>query len=257
MQRKGGRVNNMTIKRSLGQLAFYASRPHACEYLPGRESASLFADPDAAMDMGIYSELANLGFRRSGAHVYRPHCESCQACVPMRVPVAGFRPSRAQRRCVSANEKSGVRAVIRDASFDEAHFALYRRYISSRHAGGGMDDPSPERYVEFLSSPWSETLFVEFRQQETLIAVSVLDVLAQGLSAVYTFFDPAFAALSPGRHGVLWAIAEARRRGLTYLYLGYWINGCAKMQYKQEYRPLELFLDGRWPSFDRHDALPG
>ncbi len=244
----------MTTQLSLDQLAFYASRPHACEYLPNRESASLFADPDAAMNMAIYSQLANFGFRRSGAHVYRPRCPTCQACVPMRVPSQSFRPSRSQRRTLKAN--ADVQAIIKNAVFDEEHFALYRHYITSRHAGGGMDDPDPERYMTFLGSPWAKTLFVEFRLHGKLMAVSVLDVLTQGLSAVYTFFDPKFAARSPGRHGVLWAIDEAQRRRLDYLYLGYWIADCVKMQYKQEYRPLELYWDGHWQPFARHAPLP-
>lgn len=245
----------MSSQLSLDRLAFYASRPSPCSYLPGRDSVSLFADPDAAMNMAVYSQLAAHGFRRSGAHVYRPHCPTCQACVPMRIPGNSFRPSRSQRRTLKANAE--VQATIRDASFDEEHFALYRHYISSRHAGGGMDDPCPENYLAFLTSPWAETLFVEFRLHDELVSVSVLDMLTQGLSAVYTFFDPKFAALSPGRHGVLWAIGEARRRGLDYLYLGYWIADCVKMQYKQEYRPLELYLDGQWRPFARHAALPG
>lgn len=244
----------MTASHSLNQLAFYASKPHACEYLPDRESASLFADPDAAMNTAIYSQLANYGFRRSGAHVYRPRCPACQACVPMRIPTESFRPNRSQRRTLKAN--ADVQATIRDAAFDEQHFALYRHYIASRHAGGGMDDPNPERYMEFLSSPWSQTLFVEFRLRGKLMSVSVLDVLTQGLSAVYTFFDPELAVHSPGRHSVLWAIGEAQRRGLDYLYLGYWIADCVKMQYKQEYRPLELYLDGQWRLFPRHASLP-
>ncbi len=244
----------MTAKASLNQLAFYASRPHPCSYLSGRDTVNLFTDPDAPMDMAIYSRLADFGFRRSGSHIYRPRCPQCQACLPMRIPVDAFQADRAQRRTLKANED--VQAIPRPAAFDEEHFALYRRYMASRHPGGSMDNPDPARYLEFLSSSWSETLFVEFRLRERLMAVSVLDVLTQGLSAVYTFFEPELGARSPGRHSVLWAMGEAQRRGLGYLYLGYWIGASPKMRYKQEYRPLELLLEGRWQRFARGEALP-
>ena len=244
----------MTAKPPLNQLAFFASRPHPCGYLPGRDTVNLFTDPGAPMDMTIYSRLADFGFRRSGSHIYRPRCPQCQACLPVRIPVSAFQPSRAQRRTLKANR--AVQATLRPAAFDEEHFALYRRYMASRHPGGGMDDPDPERYLEFLSCPWSETLFVEFRLQGRLMAVSVLDVLSQGLSAVYTFFEPGLCALSPGRHSVLWAIGEAQRRGLDALYLGYWIAASPKMRYKQEYRPLELLHEGQWRHFERGAVLP-
>ncbi len=244
----------MTANPRLEQLAFFASRPHPCSYLTSRNTVNLFTDPGAPMDTAIYSRLADFGFRRNGSHIYRPHCPQCQACMPMRIPVHTFQPNRAQRRTLKANQH--VQAIPQPAAFNEEHFALYRHYMTSRHPGGSMDDSSPGRYMDFLDSPWSETLFTEFRQQNRLVAVSVLDILPQGLSAVYTFFDPAFAALSPGRHSVLWAIGEAQRQGLNYLYLGYWIAASAKMQYKQEYRPLELLHDGQWQCFRRGETLP-
>ncbi len=243
------------LNKQLKGLAFYASRPTPCSYLPGRETVNLFTDPAAPMNTAIYSRLADFGFRRSGAHVYRPRCPACQACVPVRVPVATFHPNRSQRRCQQRNADLSIHA--RPAGYDDEAFALYRRYIASRHAGGGMDDPQAEQYLAFLTSPWAETLFVEYRWQDTLLAVSVLDVLQQGLSAVYTFFDPAQSARSLGRLAVLWAIEECRRRGLGWLYLGYWIADCRKMQYKQEYRPLELLRGGHWQAFARGALLPG
>ncbi len=244
----------MTANPRQEQLAFFASRPHPCSYLSGRNTVNLFTDPDAPMNPAIYSRLADFGFRRSGSHTYRPHCPQCQACIPLRIPVHTFQPNRTQRRTLKTNQ--AVQAIPQPAAFNEEHFALYRHYMTSRHPGGGMDDPNPERYMDFLNSPWSETLFVEFRHRNQLMAVSILDVLARGLSAVYTFFDPAFAAHSPGRHSVLWAIDEARRRGLDSLYLGYWIAASAKMQYKQEYRPLELLRAGQWRRFSRGEPLP-
>ena len=119
-----------------------------------------------------------------------------------------------------------------------------------------MDDPSPNRYMEFLTNSWTPTEFVEFRLHDQLIAVAVMDVLSDGLSSVYTFFDPDHSDISPGRYVLLWQISEARRRHLSYVYLGYWIKNCQKMLYKQEYRPIELFIDGRWHRYDRQQELP-
>lgn len=235
-------------------LAFFASPPHVCGYLPGQTAVTVFADPDDAMDTVKYSALAEIGFRRSGNHVYTPHCPDCQACTPARLPVMHFRPNRNQRR--TRQRAPDFSITVGKPVFRDEAFALYQKYISSRHAGGGMDDADPHRYLEFLSSDWSQTEFVEFRHHGQLIAVAVQDVLVQGLSSVYTFFDPDFSSISLGRYALLWQISEARRRNLPYLFLGYWISDCQKMFYKQEYRPLELFLKGHWQRFGRHQPLP-
>ncbi|WP_455218035.1 arginyltransferase [Kaarinaea lacus] len=247
-----------TSRQSIKELAFYSSSPHDCGYLPNQSSVTLFADPGAEMDGATYSKLVNIGFRRSGAYVYKPYCQDCQACIAARIPVNVFRPNRTQRRNWQRNtrEASGIVATIMDPGMREEQFALYRKYISTRHAGGGMDDPSPNRYMEFLTNSWTPTEFVEFRLHDQLIAVAVMDVLSDGLSSVYTFFDPDHSHISPGRYVLLWQINEARRRQLSYVYLGYWIKDCQKMLYKQEYRPIELFIDGRWHRYDRQQELP-
>lgn len=243
---------------SLENLAFYASTPHECGYLSGQSSVTLFADPEAVMDRPKYSSLVEMGFRRSGPYVYKPHCPQCNACLPARIPVEDFQPNRSQLRTWRRNTQlaAEITTSILEPGMREEQFALYRKYISTRHAGGGMDDPNPDRYLEFLTNSWAETEFVEFRLKEQLIGVAVMDVLEHGLSSIYTFFDPDLAALSPGRHALLWQISEARRRQLPHLYLGYWIRDCQKMVYKQEYRPIELFLNGHWQRFERHQPLP-
>lgn len=247
-----------TSKQSLNDLAFYASAPHECGYLQNQSSVTLFADPGAELDNRAYSKLVETGFRRSGAYVYRPRCPDCEACLPARIPVEAFTPNRTQKRCLNRNARSGqeIKAVIMEPGLREEQFALYRKYMSTRHAGGGMDDPSPNRYMEFLTNSWTNTEFVEFRLNDQLIAVAVMDILTQGLSSVYTYFDPDYADLSPGRHALLWQINEARNRNLSHLYLGYWIKDCQKMIYKQEYRPIELYHDGRWTRYDRQQDLP-
>ena len=247
-----------TSRQPLKDLAFYASAPHECGYLTDQLSTTLFADPGAKIDDDTFSKLVSMGFRRSGAYVYKPYCSGCHACISARIPVEVFKPNRTQKRTLLRNSRPGSKIItdIMNPGMREEQFALYRKYISSRHAGGGMDDPSPNRYMEFLTNSWTQTEFVEFRLNDQLIAVAVMDLLKDGLSSVYTFFDPDYSDISPGRHALLWQINEARTRQLPYLYLGYWIKECQKMKYKQEYRPIELYIDGHWYRYSRKQELP-
>jgi len=231
------------------KLGFYATPPHECNYLPDRTAITLFADPRFPKNNRLYSALADCGFRRSGEHVYIPHCNECHACIPVRIPVAAFRPTRGQLRTRRRNADVSVRAV--DAIFDQRHFDLYCRYVKHRHAGGGMDSPTQDTYMEFLTSSWSDTTFYEFSIGERLLAVSVADQMHDALSAVYTFFDPLEARRSPGRLAILHLVDEARYLDRQWIYLGYWIKSCRKMSYKIEYQPLEYFYANAW-----HDELP-
>jgi arginine-tRNA-protein transferase len=195
-------------------------------------------------DVATYTLLSEHGFRRSGGHIYRPKCPSCEACVPIRVPVAEFRPRRVHRRNLRTN--ADVTLHPRTATFDPDHFALYERYIAARHTGGGMENPDPDTYLDFLTANWATTTFYEFRREQQLLAVAVVDELDDGLSAVYTFFDPAESRRSLGRFAVLQEIELARARGLQWLYLGYWIGECRKMAYKTEFLPHQYYLRGAW-----------
>lgn len=226
------------------KLGFYATPPHDCNYLPGREAITLFADPRFPKNIRLYSALADCGFRRSGEHLYIPHCSNCSACVPVRVPVAEFRRSRSQNRAWRRNADLEITEL--PAEFRDEHFALYRRYLGARHAGGGMDSPTPESYLEFLAATWSKTVFYEMRLYGKLLAVAVADLMHDGLSAIYTYYDPEFCRRSLGRFAVLYEIEEARRRNFSWVYLGYWIRDCKKMSYKIEYRPLEYYIDNEW-----------
>lgn len=228
----------------LRELAFYASPERACGYLEQRRSMSLFADPTATMSNRLYSQLALYGFRRSGQYLYRPACPGCDSCIPMRIPIARFRPNRSQRRCLAANADLSERVL--EPAFRDEHFRLYRRYIRRRHPGGGMDDPDPERYVSFLTSAWSDTRFYEYRLGRRLMAVAVVDHLERGLSAVYTYFEPEAHTRGLGTFAVLRQIETARREGHPWVYLGYWIPECDKMRYKQYFRPFEIYRDGSW-----------
>ena len=228
----------------LARLKFYATQPHACSYLPNEQATTLFLDPSQPMNGQIYAELSELGFRRSGDHLYRPHCQLCKACVPARIPVARFRPSRKQNRVLKRN--LDIKVSRCDPGFTEERYQLYARYISERHADGDMFPPSRGQFSTFLVSNLPYAFFYEMRVEDRLIGIAVTDVLPNGMSAVYTFCGPSEEKRSLGVFGILWQIAESRRLGLDAVYLGYWIKGCRKMSYKTEYRPIELFVNQRW-----------
>ncbi len=215
-----------------------------CGYFPEKVSVNLFVDPDVPLDPAHYGLLLDLGFRRSGGQVYRPHCPGCQACVATRIPVARFRPDRAQRRCELRNRDLTV--TVQEPGLRQEHFDLYLRYQAQRHPGSPMAEADPEAYENFLFAPWAQTWMVELRHRKRLLAVAVCDRVPQGLSALYTFFEPAESARGLGTYALLWQIAEARRMGCEYVYPGYWIAGHPKMAYKQRFRPIEGFQAGRW-----------
>lgn len=240
--------NSRTIK-------LYASPAHACAYLKEREAVTQFIDPAQAMNTRLYSQLVELGFRRSGEYVYRPRCSWCQACRPVRIATDSFQPSRSQRRTWRRNQD--LKVCSTPATVREEHFALYRRYISTRHAGGDMDITDPERYREFLLSSWGDTWCYEFRLGARLLAVAIIDHLTHGYSAVYTYFDPDYADRSLGTFAVMWEISDARRSGLPWLYMGYWIEECPKMSYKNRFRPLEVYQDGMWQGLPATGETPG
>ncbi len=229
------------------QYPLYLSPEHPCSYFADRSSRIIFLDPDTPMSPALYGELVDQGFRRSGDNIYRPACSGCDDCIPLRVPTGRFQPRRAQRRIWRNLED--LRVVGRSAEFDSEHFRLYRRYINARHGGGPMASPSELQYMQFLVCDWVDTLFFEIRRGNRLLAVAVTDLLPQGFSAVYTFFEPELESLSPGVFALLWQIDEAKRRRLPWLYLGFWIPGCKKMEYKSRYRPLQAYLQGRWHEF--------
>lgn len=231
---------------SMRDLKVYTTYPHSCSYLEEQEATTLFVDPRQQMDKTLYSNLSLLGFRRSGNHVYRPHCTHCDACIPARIPVASFKAKRGQRRSLGRN--SDLRVVCSEDIRDDEAFKLYRRYIEQRHSDGDMYPPDREQYESFLNNAWNCTNYFRFYQHDTLLAVAVVDELVDGLSAIYTFFDPEEKKRGLGSFAILWQIEKTRELGLEYLYLGYWIRDCQKMAYKAEFRPLELYVNSRWTS---------
>ena len=228
-------------------LAFFESEPHVCSYLPAEMSTSLFADPSVEITNAVYERLINYGFRRSGSYIYTPNCPRCNACQSLRIPVGQFDPNRSQVRALKNN--ADLKVIRKPAAYEQEHFELYRRYINVRHSGSSMENPSPMEYMNFLNSQWSETYFYEIRLGSKLIAVSVADKLSNGLSAVYSFYEPEQSRRSLGKFAILQLISSAKDQQLDWLYLGYWIDGCQKMQYKIEYQPAEIFYNGCWKPF--------
>lgn len=233
----------------LSALHFYLTSPYECSYLPAQQSRSQVATPAFMIDRNVYTRLVQQGFRRSGTHTYRPRCDACQACVPLRIPVEVFQPNRSQRRAWT--QHADLQASAHPLQDQPEYYELYLRYQQTRHRGGGMDNDDPQSYQNFLLESHVDSLLVTFREGEVLRMVSVVDLLDDGLSAVYTFYDPDVPQARYGVYNVLWQIELCRRLNLPYLYLGYWIRDSRKMAYKTQYQPAEGLLDGRWQPINR------
>ena len=227
-------------------LQLYITTESPCSYFDDRMSCNLVPDPQLRLNMPIYNQLIQHGFRRSGGYCYRPHCKDCQACIACRIPVREFRSNRSQKRCLKANQH--LKMTVVNACFSEEYFDLYRRYLDSRHTDGSMSDPAEEDFKQFLYCKWSDTQFLEFRLDGKLIAVAVTDIVSDGVSAVYSFFEPEMTKNSLGTYCVLKQIDYARELGQDYVYLGYWIEDHAKMRYKNNFKPLQLYRDEQWQS---------
>jgi len=229
------------------QIKLYQGSVTDCSYLPDRTATNIYADPHHPQPRLVYNQLIKRGFRRSGEYVYRPGCTGCSACVPVRVRCKDFESRRTDRRNLKRN--ADLTVGFAPARYTQTHFNLYERYLADRHPDGGMDDPEPEDFERFLLNPWGETLFVEVRLRNTLIAVGVTDAVSDGLSAVYTFFDPTEADRALGRYCVLQQIELCRSLSFDHLYLGYWVDGSRKMQYKTDYRPQEHYNGSEWVDY--------
>ena len=234
-------------------LRLFQTGGHACGYWPERSARDLVLDPRDPRLAQVYPQALDWGFRRSGDLVYRPHCAHCRACVAVRIPVAGFTPDRSQRRCLARN--AGLATRIVPARRSGEHFQLYQRYLGARHLDGGMDGHGTSEFDQFLVGSWSDGRFLEFRENAShrLLAVAVTDLVPGALSAVYTFYDPDQAARGLGTLAILkqseWAARDAR----SHLYLGYWIAGHDKMDYKRRFAPLEGFDGRQWKRLEFAD----
>lgn len=229
---------------SIEYLRFCLTDIHPCSYLEDQEAVTLFVAPNEITEMQQYQQLAQLGFRRSGSHVYRPHCSHCAMCIPVRLNVNEFKPSRSQKRNLKANSHITYQQI--DTEFHEEHYSLYRKYMKNRHAGGGMDTDDVESYRSLICSEWSNSVLLEFRDNNKLVMIALADIFSDGISAVYTFFDPDNTKSGLGVYGILSEIDYARTRNMQWLYLGYWNPKTPKMSYKNQYKPIEFFDGNSW-----------
>lgn len=236
-------------EKPLQKLQFYVTTGYSCGYLPNKLAQSLIASPQHLIDANVYSGLIQQGFRRSGKFAYRPHCENCRECVPVRVLVNHFAPTRSQKRAYK--QHSNLEAYVMPVDFHEEHYALYAAYQQARHADEktekdelGQDEA--EQYRNFLCQTNVESVLVEFRENQQLKMVSVIDIVHDGISAVYTFYDASDSKASYGTYNILWQIEWSKQLNMSYLYLGYWIRDSRKMAYKQNYNPQEKLIDGEW-----------
>ncbi|WP_435627293.1 arginyltransferase [Candidatus Ferrigenium straubiae] len=244
----------------LSALHFYTTAPYPCSYLPGIEARSQVATPTFLINTPVYSELVQHGFWRSGTYTYRPQCEGCSACVPLRIPVKQFAPNRSQRRAWA--QHAHLDASLHRLQDRPEYYELYQRYQRARHPDGGMDNDDRDSYRDFLLQSHVDTLLVEFREpfdktrdrEGALRMVSVIDLLSDGLSSVYTFYEPDLPRARFGVYNVLWQIELCRKLDLDFVYLGYWIKHSRKMSYKTGYQPAEGLIAGTWQALGKEPA---
>jgi len=245
------------------QLRFFLTAPSPCPYLPGREERKVFAHLPLLDGAAVNDSLTQGGFRRSQNIAYRPACESCAACVSARLPVGDYVFSRSERRALARNRHLERHVVEAEATLEQ--FDLLRRYLTSRHAGGGMADMTWPDYVAMVEDTAVRTHMVEYRVRTAdggpgeLVACALVDHLADGLSLVYSFFDPSQARHSLGSFMILDHLIQAGLMDLPYVYLGYWVQGSQKMDYKSRFSPLEVLRPQGWTLMsarDRQAAAP-
>ena len=234
-------------------LRFFLTAPSPCPYLPGRRERKVFTGLDGLDAEELHDLLTNAGFRRSQNIAYRPSCDGCESCVSARVPVEKFEFSRRWRKIMTKN--ADLTRSLQPPEASDEQFRLLRRYLNSRHAEGGMADMTMGDYAAMVEETAVRTHIVEYRfsagpSRGELAAAALVDVLGDGLSLVYSFFDPEAAKRGLGIYTILDHIQQARAAGFSYVYLGYWIPGSDKMDYKASFRPLELLLGGEWRPYE-------
>jgi arginyl-tRNA--protein-N-Asp/Glu arginylyltransferase len=217
---------------------------HPCSYLDDKIATTVLIDPSENLDPYLHGQLAAMGFRRSGAHTYKPMCRSCHACVPARIVAREFMPNKSQKRCLKYNMDLVVQNNA-NVNISE-HYPLYARYIAERHAGGDMFPPTEQQYIEFLIESPGNVTYIEFRLDNRLIGCAVVDVFPNALSAIYTYFDPSLNKRSLGTFAILQQVLWAQQLNVSHVYLGYWIQACNKMSYKVNYHPVELLQGKTW-----------
>lgn len=242
------------------QLRFFLTAPSPCPYLPDRYERKVFAHLPLAEGAAVNDSLTQVGFRRSQNIAYRPACESCQACVSARIPAGDYIFSRSERRALARNEDLERRIVEAEATMEQ--FDLLRRYLTARHADGGMAEMTWPDYVAMVEDTAVRTHIVEYRLASAehgrgeLMACALVDVMSDGLSLVYSFYDPEAGRRSLGSFVILDHVVQAALAGLPYVYLGYWVRGSEKMDYKVRFSPIELLKPEGWTLVSTRDLGP-
>ena len=235
----------MSIQRGTELITFHRSLPMSCPYLDGRNEMQLFTELIGIEAQRTYQHLSQAGFRRSHHIAYRPACRSCNACVPVRVVVDGFRVGRTWRRVLGANSDLVVKEVGQTVTDEQ--FALFKRYVESRHGDGDMANMTRRDYHNMVATSPVDTTLFEFRTAGgALIAVCLADRMTDGYSAVYSYFEPSLPKRSLGSFVILWLIERAAAESMPYVYLGFWVRESPKMEYKSRFRPIEGFGAGGW-----------
>jgi len=240
------------------KLRFFLTAPSPCPYLDGREERKVFAHLPLSDGPAVNDVLTEVGFRRSQNIAYRPACETCDACVSARIPVPDYTFSRSEERILERSAELSRHLVEAEATREQ--FELLRRYLDARHAGGGMADMTWLDYVAMVEDTAVRTHLIEYRLPAAdgpgdLIGCILVDVLSDGLSLVYSFFDPEAKRRSLGSFMILDHVRQARAAGLPYVYLGYWVPGSGKMAYKARFSPLEVLRFGGWRLLSAKERL--
>jgi arginine-tRNA-protein transferase len=235
----------MTQPFDPNRLQFYLTIPAPCPYLPGRMERKIFTQLDPLSGPHLNNYLTHAGFRRSQNVIYRPACETCRECRSLRIRTEEFKPGKSFRRILNSN--ADIKRKVKESFATEEQFDLLHRYLLSRHHGGGMSEMDFTRYEMMVEECSTETEIVEYRDAtNTLIAAVLIDRLRDGLSMVYSFFDPDAQKRSLGNLMILNQIMRCQKQGLPYLYLGYWVDGSPKMDYKARYQPCEILGPEGW-----------
>lgn len=231
-------------------MKFGLTQQFSCSYLPEENEQLLVFVDEHGTQLPHYDLLINSGFRRSGEQIYRPHCPTCQACQSIRIPVQQFKPSKSQKRILNKNCDLSVLVSHED---NDAYYPLYETYINERHTDGSMYPASYQQYLGFIKSQWMKPTFLEMYLDQDLVGVAVTDELSDAFSALYTFFLPSLANRSIGTYAILKQIELTQDRNKPYLYLGYQVDDCQKMNYKSNFLPHERFFNNKWQLITKKD----
>jgi leucyl-tRNA---protein transferase len=231
-------------KPSFEKIQFYTTTKYNCSYIDKMDAQSLVVTPYKSINQNIFQDLIEKGFRRSGQYIYKPNCNSCTACIPIRLPVQKFLFSKTQKRIYKKHGYFKVREI--PLAFKKKHFDLYLKYQNKRHSYINNDQNSLDDYNDFLIKSNVKSKFIEFWDGDSLKIVSIVDIVSDGISAVYTFYDPDDEKVSYGTYSIIWLINWCKAQQLKYIYLGYWIGECNKMKYKTNFKPYELYIKGYW-----------